>query len=211
MAIWERNYSKNKTENMKECRVSPKINEDNAAFFRLQTEMRTDMLNNVRKEGTERIEADIKLREEMHTFGMVATGSFDKDTKMIRFKNPTRRSLSVPVRVQTAIETWNPTATTEAVLLEKDTYLYFFPTVINLVEDGTLCTGMTGNMVHLDEDELFTAKLRLDRGILSGEKTKATLTINLSTAYYKGGVTKFPVIGSPITINVDLNDLEFFK
>lgn len=204
---WERIFQ-SPTKNVGEARV-PNLTPSEAAGFRLQTEERVSRERHVHAEARERNEEDIKLREEMYTFGMIQCGFFDKETKLALITPSKRQSINVPVMVQSG-ETWNPTLASEACLLEKDYNLWLFP------HDAKIDTESINQIVFngfvIDEGEVFGAKLTVTRGSVdSGTAITATLSLILSGAIYKNGMAKFPVLNNPGIVSVPLSDLKFFK
>ena len=204
---WERIFQ-SPTKNVEEARV-PNLTPSEAAGFRLQTEERVSREKHVHAEARERNEEDIKLREEMHSFGMIRCGFFDKETKLTLITPSKRQSINVPVMVQSG-ETWNPTLANEACLLEKDCNLWLFPHDAEIGADSV--NQIVFNGFVIDEGEVFSARLTVTRGLIdSGAAITATLSLTLSGAIYKNGTAKFPVLGNPGIVSIPLSDLKFFK
>lgn len=204
---WERIFQ-SPTKNVDETRI-PNLTPSEAAGFRLQTEERVSREKHVHAEARERNEEDIKLREEMYSFGMIQCGFFDKETKMVLITPSKRQSISVPVMVQSG-ETWNPTPANEACLLEKDCNLWLFPHDTDV--DVDVVNQIVFDGFIIDEGEVFSAKLTITRGSIdSGTAITATLSLALSSAIYKNGMAKFPVLDNPGTVSIPLSDLKFFK
>lgn len=204
---WERVFQL-PTKNAEEARVS-NLTPSEAAGFRLQTEERVSREKHVHAEAKERNKEDIRLREEMHSFGMIQCGFFDGETKLALVTPSKRQSINVPVMVQSG-EIWNPTLANEACLLEKDCNLWLFP--YNVEIDAESVNQIVFNGFVIDEGEVFSARLIVTRGSVdSGVAATATLSLVLSGAIYKNGTAKFPTFSNPGVVNVPLSDLKFFK
>ena len=204
---WERIFQL-PTKNVEEAHI-PNLSPSEAASFRLQTEERVSREKHVNAEARERNEEDIKLREEMYSFGMIPCGFFDAETKLALVTPSKRQSINVPVMVQSG-ETWSPTLASEACLLEKGCNLWLFP------HDAEIDVDVVNQIVFsgfvIDEGEVFSAKLTVTRGSIdSGTAITATLFLVLSGAIYKNGMAKFPVLENPGVVSVPLSDLKFFK
>ena len=76
----------------------PDLTTDQAADFRLQTEERVSREKHVEREAVLRNDADIALREEMHSFGMIRCEYFDPETKLIELSFVKSQAFSVPAR-----------------------------------------------------------------------------------------------------------------
>lgn len=204
---WERIFQ-SPTKNMEEAHI-PNLTPSEAAGFRLQTEERVSREKHVHAEARERNEEDIKLREEMYSFGIIQCGFFDKETKLALITPSKRQSINVPVMVQSG-EAWNPTLANEACLLEKDCNLWLFPHDADI--DVDVVNQIVFNGFVIDEGEVFSAKLTIARGSIdSGTAITATLSLALSGAIYKNGMAKFPVLDNPSIVSIPLSDLKFFK
>lgn len=202
---WERIFTK---PTAPEETSAPRLDENSAPLFRMQTETRTDYLNQIKKEGRERIESDILLREEMHTFGMIPCGFFDPESKIVTI-SPTLRE-SVSVATKTLVNTSGNAGyftfvdSTEACLFEpgRDIVLH----VVHATEEEIIATG-----IYLDENEPYSINLVVSRGAAdSGTGTTAIATIQLCGAIYKNAA-KFPDIANATTKKFDINSVNFFK
>lgn len=204
---WERIFQ-SPTKNVEEARI-PNLTPSEAAGFRLQTEERVSREKHVHAEARERDEQDTKLREEMHSFGMIQCGFFDRETKLALITPSKRQSINVPVMVQSG-EAWNPLLANEACLLEKGCNLWLFPHSAEV--DSEFVNQIVFNGFVIDEGEVFSAKLTVTRrSVDSGTAITATLSLVLSGAIYKNGTSKFPVFSNPGVVNISLSDLKFFK
>lgn len=204
---WERAFQIPK-ENIDETRI-PELTQSEAAGFRLQTEERVSRKIGIENEARERNEADIKLREEMHTFGMISCGFFDADTKIVTFTPNKRQSVNVPCIVQSG-ETWSPVKSTEACLLEKGTTYSFTPNKI--IIDVGMVSGIVASGQIAEDGETYNAILTVTRGAVnSGTVAVAALSLSLAGAIYKTNAMRFPVPGESVAVNVNINCLNFFK
>lgn len=204
---WERLFVK--PSNTIPKRDLPAMEADDVPLLRLQTETRVDYLNQIKKEGKERVENDIKLREEMHSFGVISCGFFDPDTKIVAIDPGKRESVSVPVKVLTSTTAEHGYFTfnnaTEACLLEPGKKIVL--KVYDVDNEHVLAHG-----TYLDENEPYTVDLEITKGAIdSGTAVIAKMKISLSGAVYKSGAARFPDISNPTTKEIDVNTIFFFK
>lgn len=194
----------------------PDITPEQAPLFRMQAEQRTDYLKQIKKEGMERNEADIKLQEEMHSFGMIPCGWFDPDTMVIAVKPSKRQSVSIPAKrftpPTTAQEHWTLVDATQTCLLEPDEWITFLIQSTRGTNDGFITKVVGTGFIH-EGAAAFPATVTVTRGAIDSGGDAVIVTIGGCGALIMGGNPVFPIDGESIEVKItDLeNGVKFFK
>lgn len=194
----------------------PDITPEQAPLFRMQAEQRTDYLNQIKKEGMERNEADIQLREEMHSFGMIPCGWFDSDTKIIAVKPSKRQSVLISAKRFTpptaTQEHWMLVDATQSCLLDPLKWIIFH--CVRMEQDETgLVTKITGVGTIYNVTTAFPADITITRGAIDIGGDSVIITIEGSGALIIGGSPVFPIEGENASVKITdfENGVKFFK
>lgn len=194
----------------------PDITPEQAPLFRMQTEQRVDYLKQIKKEGMERNEADIQLREEMHSFGMIPCGWFDPDTMIIAIKPSKRQSVLIPAKRFTpptvTQEHWTLVDATQSCLLSPDEWITFLIQSMDGSNDGFI-TKIVGTGFIQEGAVAFPATVTVIRGAIDEARDSVIVTIGGCGALIMGGSPVFPIDGESVEVKItDLeNGVKFFK
>lgn len=192
----------------------PNLTPEQAADFRLQTEERVSREKHVEREATLRNEADITLREEMHSFGMIRCEYFDPETKLIELNFTERQLFSVPARAfphtNYTDKVWASSAVTVNGKIEAGRIITLTPKTI-LMDKAGFVTDMTFEGVVGIDDKAFRAKLIVNSPIADIHSGKATLFLSLATAYDDGNALIVPNLADSANITYPYQNLKFYK
>lgn len=211
MSGWERTFQK-PTKNAEAARI-PDLDANVAAGFRLQTEERVGRDAAVAQEARERNEADIQLREEMHAFGMISCGYFDRDTKAILLNFPTAaKFVSKAQKIAFGNYTdksWMATDVTLNGQFNANENYWFTPRAMD-EEDGKVTAIYARGLVNAD-DSIYLAKLTITRPIVDKQNGKATLEVTLVSAFGDTSGWTVPAKSNSTTVSFPYDKLKFFK
>lgn len=192
----------------------PDLTPEQAADFRLQTEERVSREKHVEREATSRNDADIALREEMHSFGMIQCEYFDPETKLIELNFAKGQTFSVPARSFPHDNYTNKVWASSAVIvdgkIEDGRIVTLTPKIISMDETGFV-TDMTFEGVISIDNKTFRAKLIVTRPIVDIQSGKATLFLGLASSYDDGNSLTVPNLADSANITYPYHDLKFYK
>lgn len=192
----------------------PDLTPEQAADFRLQTEERVSREKHVEKEATLRNEADITLREEMHSFGMIRCEYFDPETKLIELNFTKGKTFSVPARsfphTDYTDTMWKSSPVTVNGKIEAGRVVTLTPKTITM--DGVgFVTDMTFDGVINIDNKAFRVKLVVASPIADVHSGKAMLFLGLASSYDDGNALIVPNLADSANITYPYQNLKFYK
>ena len=192
----------------------PDLTPEQAADFRLQTEERVSREKHVEQEATLRNEADITLREEMHSFGMIRCEYFDPETKLIELNFTKGQTFSVPARsfphTDYTDTMWKSSPITVNGKIEAGRVVTLTPKTITMDSAGFV-TDMTFDGVINIDNKAFRAKLVVASPIADVHSGKATLLLGLASSYDDGNALIVPNLADSANITYPYQNLKFYK
>lgn len=208
---WDRIFQKQSTpENTK----IPDLTPEQAADFRLQAEERVSREKHIEREATYRNDADIALREEMHSFGMIRCEYFDPETKIIELKFANDQPFSVPARKfphdNYTDKVWSSSAVSVSGVIKEGETLTLSPRSVTR-DDADFITSMTFITIVDVGGKAFRAKLIVTRPIVDVQSGKATLFLELASAYDNGNALIVPNLADSVNIAYPYHSLKFYK
>ena len=208
---WDRLFQK---PSLPENTKIPDLTPEQAADFRLQTEERVSREKHVEREATSRNDADIALREEMHSFGVIQCEYFDPETKLIELNFAKGQTFSVPARsfphANYTDKVWASSAVTVGGKIEAGRVVTLTPKAIT-IDDTGFVTDMTFDGVINIDNKIFRAKLIVTRPIVDIQSGKATLFLGLASSYDDGSALIVPNLADSANITYSYLDLKFYK
>lgn len=208
---WERLFQK---PSLPDNAKFPNLTPEQAADFRLQTEERVSREKHIEREATSRNDADIALREEMHSFGMIQCEYFDPETKLIELNFEKGQTFSVPARsfphTNYTDKIWTSSAVTVNGEIEAGRVVTLTPKIIT-TDDTGFVTGMTFDGVINIDNKVFRVKLVITRPIVDVQPGKATLFLGLASSYDDGNSLTVPDLSGSANITYPYQNLKFFK
>lgn len=211
MAGWERTFRDPK-KNIEETRI-PVIDKNVAAGFRLQTEERVARDVALEAEAKERNKADIQLREEMYTFGMVACGYFDPETKDILVVFPSTAKFTVKGQKilfgNYTDKAWTAVEVSVSGQFNAGEEYWFKP--YKMDADGEQVTAIYARGLVNAESDIYLVNLTITRPIFNKQPGKATLEVTLVSAFGDTSGWTVPVKGNVTTVSFPYENLKFFK
>ena len=208
---WDRLFQKPSfPENVK----FPNLTPEQAADFRLQTEERVSREKHVEQEATLRNEADIILREEMHSFGMIRCEYFDPETKLIELNFTKGQTFSVPARsfphTNYTNKIWASSDITVSGKIEAGRAVTLTPKTVTMDSAGFV-TDMTFDGVINIDNKAFRAKLVVASPIADVHSGKAMLFLGLASSYDDGNALIVPNLADSANITYPYQNLKFYK
>lgn len=208
---WDRLFQKPSfSENTK----FPNLTPEQAADFRLQTEERVSRERHVEREAMSRNEADIALREEMHSFGMIRCEYFDPETKLIELNFAKGQTFSVPARsfphTNYTDKVWASSAVTVSEKIEAGRVVTLTPKTVTMDSAGFV-TDMTFDGIISIDNKAFRAKLVVASPIADVHSGKATLLLGLASSYDDGNALIVPNLADSANITYPYQNLKFYK
>lgn len=192
----------------------PDLTPEQAADFRLQTEERVSREKHIEREATSRNDADIALREEMHSFGMIQCEYFDPETKLIELNFAKGYSFSVPARSfphsNYTDKVWTSSAVTISGKIEAGRVVTLTPKTIT-IDDTGFVTDMTFDGIISIDNKVFRIKLVVTRPIVDIQSGKATLFLGLASSYDDGDTLTVPNLADSANITYPYQNLKFYK
>lgn len=192
----------------------PDLTPEQAADFRLQTEERVSREKHVEREATSRNDADIALREEMYSFGMIQCEYFDPETKLIELNFVEEQTFSVPARsfphTDYTDTMWKSSPVTVSGKIEAGRVVILTPKTITIDETGFV-TDVTFDGVISIDNKVFRAKLIVTRPIVDVQSGKATLFLGLASSYDDGNSLTVPNLADSANITYPYQNLKFYK
>ena len=192
----------------------PDLTPEQAADFRLQTEERVSREKHIEKEATSRNDADIVLREEMHSFGMIQCEYFDPETKLIELNFAKGQTFSVPARSfphsNYTDKVWTSSAVTISGKIEAGRAITLTPKTIT-IDDTGFVTDMTFDGIIGIDNKVFRIKLVVTRPIVDVQSGKATLFLGLASSYDDGDTLTVPNLADSANITYPYKNLKFYK
>lgn len=208
---WERLFQKS---SLPANAKFPNLTPEQAADFRLQTEERVSREKHIEREATSRNDADIALREEMHSFGMIQCEYFDPETKLIELNFVKGQTFSVPARSfphdNYTDKVWASSAVTVKGKIEIGRIITLMPKAISMDETGFV-TDMTFERILSIDNKAFRAKLIVTRPIVDIQSGKATLFLGLASSYDDGNSLTVPNLADSANITYPYQNLKFYK
>ena len=208
---WERLFQKPTFPNNAKL---PDLTPEQAADFRLQTEERVSREKHVEREAMSRNEADIALREEMHSFGMIRCEYFDPETKLIELNFTKGQTFSVPARsfphANYTDKTWASSAITISGKIEAGRVVTLTPKTITMDSAGFV-TDMTFDGVINIDNKAFRAKLVVASPISDVHSGKSMLFLGLASSYDDGNALIVPNLADSANITYPYQNLKFYK
>ena len=192
----------------------PDLTPEQAADFRLQTEERVSREKHVEREATLRNEADITLREEMHSFGMIRCEYFDPETKLIELNFTKGQTFSVPARSfphsNYTGKVWASSAITVSGKIEAGRVVTLTPKTVTMDSAGFV-TDMTFDGVISIDNKAFRAKLVVASPIADVHSGKVMLFLGFASSYDDGNVLIVPNLADSANITYPYQNLKFYK
>ena len=192
----------------------PNLTPEQAADFRLQTEERVSREKHVEREAALRNEADITLREEMHSFGMIRCEYFDPETKLIELNFTKGQTFSVPARsfphTNYTDKIWASSAITVSGKIEAGRVVTLTPKTVTMDSAGFV-TDMTFDGVINIDNKAFRAKLVVANPIADVHSGKAMLFLGLASSYDDGNALIVPNLADSANITYPYQNLKFYK
>lgn len=192
----------------------PDLTPEQAADFRLQTEERVSREKHVEREATSRNDADIALREEMHSFGMIQCEYFDPETKLIELNFAEEQTFSVPARsfphTDYTDTMWKSSPVTVSEKIEAGRVVTLTPKTVTIDKTGFV-TDVTFDGVININNKVFRAKLIVTRPIVDVQSGKATLFLGLASSYDDGNSLTVPNLADSANITYPYQNLKFYK
>ena len=208
---WDRLFQK---PSLPETTKIPDLTPEQAADFRLQTEERVSREKHVEREATSRNDADIALREEMYSFGMIQCKYFDPETKLIELNFAEEQTFSVPARsfphTDYTDTMWKSSPVTVSGKIEAGRVVTLTPKIIAMDDTGFV-TDMTFDGVINVDNKVFRAKLVVTRPIVDVQSGKATLFLGLASSYDDGNSLTVPNLADSANITYPYQNLKFYK
>lgn len=192
----------------------PNLTPEQAADFRLQVEERVSREKHIEREATSRNDADIALREEMYSFGMIQCEYFDPETKLIGLEFAKGHTFSVPARsfphADYTDKTWASSAVTVSGKIEMGRVMTLTPKTITVDNTGFVTDMTFGGIISID-NKVFRAKLVITRPIIDVQSGKATLFLGLASSYDDGNSLVVPNLADSANITYPYQNLKFYK
>lgn len=192
----------------------PDLTPEQAADFRLQTEERVSREKHIEREATHRNDADIALREEMHSFGMIRCEYFDPEAKIIELEFANDQPFSVPAREfphdNYTDKVWSSSAVSVSGVIKEGETLTLSPRSVTK-DDTNFITSMTFIAIVDVGGKAFRAKLIVTRPIVDVQSGKATLFLELASAYDNGNALIVPNLADSVNITFPYQNLKFYK
>ena len=192
----------------------PSLTPEQAADFRLQTEERVSREKHIEREATSRSDADIVLREEMHSFGMIQCEYFDPETKLIKLNFEKGQAFSVPARsfphTDYTDTMWKSSPVTVSGKIEIGRIVILTPKAIT-IDDTGFVTDMTFEGIINIDNKVFRVKLIVTRPIVDVQSGKATLFLGLAGSYDDEESLTVPSLAESANIAYPYQNLEFYK
>lgn len=192
----------------------PNLTPEQAADFRLQVEERVSREKHIEREATSRNDADIALREEMYSFGMIQCEYFDPETKLIELNFAKGHTFSVPARsfphTDYTDKTWTSSAVTVSGKIEMGRVMTLTPKTITADNTGFV-TDMTFDGIISIDNKVFRVKLVITRPIIDIQSGKATLFLGLASSYDDGTSLIVPNLADSANITYPYQHLKFYK
>lgn len=192
----------------------PDLTPEQAADFRLQTEERVSREKHVEREATLRNDADITLREEMHSFGMIQCEYFDPETKLIELNFAKGQTFSVPARLfphdNYTDKVWASSAVTVDGKIEAGRIVTLMPKTITIDDTGFVTDMVFDGIINTD-NKIFRVKLIVTRPIVDVQSGKATLFLGLASSYDDGNALTVPNLADSANIAYPYQNLKFYK
>ena len=192
----------------------PDLTPEQAADFRLQTEERVSREKHVEQEAALRNEADITLREEMHSFGMIRCEYFDPETKLIELNFTKGQTFSVPARsfphTDYTDTMWKSSPITVNGKIEAGRVVTLTPKTVTMDSAGFV-TDMTFDGVINIDNKVFRAKLVVASPIADVHSGKAMLFLGLASSYDDGNALTVPNLADSANITYPYQNLKFYK
>lgn len=192
----------------------PNLTPEQAADFRLQTEERVSREKHIEREATSRSDADIALREEMHSFGMIQCKYFDPETKLIKLNFEKGQAFSVPARsfphTDYTDTMWKSSPVTVSGKIEVGRIAILTPRAIT-IDDTGFVTDMTFEGIINIDNKVFRVKLIVTRPIVDVQSGKATLFLGLAGSYDDGESLTVPNLADSANIAYPYQNLKFYK
>lgn len=192
----------------------PDLTPEQAADFRLQTEERVIREKHIEREAALRNEADITLREEMHSFGMIRCEYFDPETKLIELNFTKGQEFFVPARsfphTDYTNTTWKSSPITVSEKIEAGRVVDLTPKTVTMDSAGFV-TDMTFEGIINIDNKVFRAKLIISSPIADIHSGKATLFLGLASSYDDGNALIVPNLADSAKITYPYQNLKFYK
>lgn len=192
----------------------PNLTPEQAADFRLQTEERVSRERHIEREAMSRNEADIALREEMHSFGMIRCEYFDPETKLIELNFAKGQTFSVPARsfphTNYTDKVWSSSAVTVSGEIEAGRIVTLTPKTVTM-DDSGFVTDMTFDGVINIDNKAFRAKFVVISPIADVHSGKAMLFLGLASSYDDGNELIVPNLADSANITFPYQNLKFYK
>ena len=192
----------------------PNLTPEQAADFRLQTEERVSREKHVEREATSRNDADIALREEMYSFGMIQCEYFDPETKLVKLKFTEGQSFSVPARsfphANYTDRVWASSAITVSEEIEAGRIVSLMPRTMTIDSTGFITDMILDGTIHVNT-KTFRVKLIVTRPIVDVQFGKATLFFGLASSYDDGSSLVVPDLADSVNVAYPYQNLEFYK
>lgn len=192
----------------------PNLTPEQAADFRLQVEERVSREKHIEREATSRNDADIALREEMYSFGMIQCEYFDPETKLIELNFAKGHTFSVPARsfphTDYTDTMWKSSPITVSGKIEAGRIITLTPKTITIDNTGFV-TDMTFEGIINIDNKVFRTKLVVTRPIVDVQSGKATLSLGLAGSYDDGNSLTVPNLADSANITYPYQYLKFYK
>ena len=192
----------------------PNLTPEQAADVRLQTEERVSREKHVEREATLRNEADITLREEMHSFGMIRCEYFDPETKLIELNFTKEQAFSVPARsfphTNYTNKIWASSDVTVSGKIEAGRVVTLTPKTVT-TDDAGFVTDMTLEGIIDIDNKVFRAKLIVSSPIADVHSGEATLFLGLASSYDNGKALIVPNLADSAKVTYPYQNLKFYK
>lgn len=192
----------------------PNLTPEQAADFRLQVEERVSREKHIEREATSRNDADIALREEMYSFGMIQCEYFDPETKLIELNFAKGHAFSVPARsfphTDYTDTTWKSSPITVSGKIEAGRIITLTPKTTTIDNTGFV-TDMTFEGIISIDNKVFRIKLVVTRPIVDVQSGKATLFLGLASSYDDGNSLTVPNLADSANITYPYQNLKFYK
>lgn len=192
----------------------PNLTPEQAADFRLQVEERVSREKHIEREATSRNDADIALREEMYSFGMIQCEYFDPETKLIELNFAKGHTFSVPARsfphTDYTDTMWKSSPVTVSGKIEAGRIITLTPKTITIDNTGFV-TDMTFEGIINIDNKVFRIKLVVTRPIVDVQSGKATLFLGLAGSYDDGNSLTVPNLADSANITYPYQNLKFYK
>ena len=192
----------------------PDLTPEQAADFRLQTEERVSREKHIEREATSRNDADIAIREEMHSFGMIQCEYFDPETKLIELNFAEDQTFSVPARsfphTDYTDTMWKSSPITVSGKIEAGRIVTLTPKTITIDNTGFV-TDMTFDGIIGIDNKVFRMKLVVTRPVVDVQSGKATLFLGLASSYDDGNSLTVPNLADSANITYPYQNLKFYK